>query len=116
MASYWHAPLQLYKIWDVAGLDIDQPPSAQPPRRGVGGTRALAHSIDIYIYILYNIYNIYILIYIHTIDGYVFSWLQIFKADRHPGPQQTRIQLGAVAISAQTSDCPGFNPVKLPST
>ena len=35
MASYWHAPLQLYKIWDVAGLDIDQPPSAQPPRRGL---------------------------------------------------------------------------------
>jgi len=33
------------KIWDVTGLDIDQPPSAQPPRRGVGGTRALAHSI-----------------------------------------------------------------------
>ena len=46
----------------------------------------------------------------------MFSWLQIFKADRHPGPQQTRIQLGAIAISAQTSDCPGFNPVKLPST
>ena len=45
MASYWQAPLQLYKIWDVAGLDIVQPPSAQPPRRGVGGTRALAHSI-----------------------------------------------------------------------
>ena len=35
------------KIWDVTGLDIDQPPSAQPPRRGVGGTRALAHSICI---------------------------------------------------------------------
>ena len=34
MASYWHAPLQLYKIWDVAGLDIDQPPSAQPPEGG----------------------------------------------------------------------------------
>ena len=51
MASYWHAPLQLYKIWDVAGLDIDQPPSAQPPRRGVGGTRALAHSIYMYTYI-----------------------------------------------------------------
>ena len=34
------------KMWDVTGLDnIDQPPSAQPPRRGVGGTRALAHSI-----------------------------------------------------------------------
>ena len=26
------------------------PPESQPPRRGVGGTRALAHSIYIYIY------------------------------------------------------------------
>ena len=52
------------KIWDVTGLDIDQPPSAQPPRRGVGGTRALAHSIIIIII------EKYIYIYTYSLGTY----------------------------------------------
>ena len=76
------------KIWDVTGLDIDQPPSAQPPRRGVGGTRALAHSIYIYIWFTYGLPMIYHnlpMIYLWFTDGlpmiylwFTYGWFMIY--------------------------------------
>ena len=68
-------------------------PALRPPQRGVGGTRALAHSICIYIYIYMYIYICTHMIYTHNVHIYIYMYIYIYS-----DPKVDRIFFGGCGI------------------